>query len=224
MRECSSPRRSARPGPSLQPASASSSPLAGPGHRGWCRDLDQIDAGALIEALVAAADDSIDRTRWSTPWWLRCVQAACAMSCRGCFSPHGSSLRCIERWLDWPGREPSPPSSPPTTTTSWNAGWLRKQRRSCCSWSATIILAGHHHVSVVLCCYAFVIAERVRHSPPPLGQRDVGRRRAVVRGLSATSPTARHPAARDRARHRPLAARCPACHAPRRGERRPAPT
>jgi SRSO17 transposase len=24
----------------------------------------------------------------------------------------------------------------------------------------------HHHVSVVLCCYAFVIAERVRHSPP----------------------------------------------------------
>jgi SRSO17 transposase len=31
----------------------------------------------------------------------------------------------------------------------------------------------HHHVSVVLCCYAFVIAERVRHFPPsarrPLG-------------------------------------------------------
>jgi SRSO17 transposase len=24
----------------------------------------------------------------------------------------------------------------------------------------------HHHVSVVLCCYAFVIAERVRHFPP----------------------------------------------------------
>ncbi len=24
----------------------------------------------------------------------------------------------------------------------------------------------HHHISVVLCCYAFVIAERVRHSPP----------------------------------------------------------
>jgi SRSO17 transposase len=24
----------------------------------------------------------------------------------------------------------------------------------------------HHHVSVVLCCYAFVIAERARHFPP----------------------------------------------------------
>ena len=24
----------------------------------------------------------------------------------------------------------------------------------------------HHHVSVVMCCYAFVIAERVRHFPP----------------------------------------------------------
>ena len=24
----------------------------------------------------------------------------------------------------------------------------------------------HHHISVVLCCYAFVIAERVRHFPP----------------------------------------------------------
>lgn len=24
----------------------------------------------------------------------------------------------------------------------------------------------HHHISVVLCCYAFIIAERVRHSPP----------------------------------------------------------
>jgi len=24
----------------------------------------------------------------------------------------------------------------------------------------------HHHVSVALCCYAFLIAERVRHFPP----------------------------------------------------------
>jgi SRSO17 transposase len=24
----------------------------------------------------------------------------------------------------------------------------------------------HHHVSVVLCCYAFLVAERVRRSPP----------------------------------------------------------
>jgi hypothetical protein len=28
----------------------------------------------------------------------------------------------------------------------------------------------HHHVSVALCCYAFIVAERVRHFPP-LGQR-----------------------------------------------------
>ncbi|HMJ11853.1 MAG TPA: hypothetical protein VK524_10595 [Polyangiaceae bacterium] len=24
----------------------------------------------------------------------------------------------------------------------------------------------HHHVSVVLCCYAFIVAERARHFPP----------------------------------------------------------
>src|SRR5215468_5810384 len=29
----------------------------------------------------------------------------------------------------------------------------------------------HHHVSVVLCCYAFVIAERVRHFPPSARRR-----------------------------------------------------
>src|ERR1700689_385825 len=29
----------------------------------------------------------------------------------------------------------------------------------------------HHHVSVVLCCYAFVVAERVRHFPPQRGRR-----------------------------------------------------
>lgn len=28
----------------------------------------------------------------------------------------------------------------------------------------------HHHISVVLCCYAFVIAERVRHFPPSRGR------------------------------------------------------
>jgi SRSO17 transposase len=27
----------------------------------------------------------------------------------------------------------------------------------------------HHHVSVVLCCFAFVIAERVQHFPPSAG-------------------------------------------------------
>ena len=24
----------------------------------------------------------------------------------------------------------------------------------------------HHHISVVLCCYAFIVAERARHFPP----------------------------------------------------------
>ena len=32
----------------------------------------------------------------------------------------------------------------------------------------------HHHVSVVLCCYAFVVAERVRHFPPSRGRRHQG--------------------------------------------------
>lgn len=30
----------------------------------------------------------------------------------------------------------------------------------------------HHHVSVVLCCYAFIVAERVRHFPPSEGRTD----------------------------------------------------
>ena len=47
----------------------------------------------------------------------------------------------------------------------------------------------HHHVSVVLCCYAFIVAERARHSPP-LGHLDDGKRRAVHRGLSGTFTTA----------------------------------
>jgi SRSO17 transposase len=29
----------------------------------------------------------------------------------------------------------------------------------------------HHHVSVVLCCYAFIVSERVRHFPPSAGRR-----------------------------------------------------
>jgi SRSO17 transposase len=29
----------------------------------------------------------------------------------------------------------------------------------------------HHHVSVAICCYAFVIAERMRHFPPTAGRR-----------------------------------------------------
>jgi SRSO17 transposase len=38
----------------------------------------------------------------------------------------------------------------------------------------------HHHVSVVLCCYAFVIAERVRHFPPSKAEtRDPSQSRAA---------------------------------------------
>jgi SRSO17 transposase len=33
----------------------------------------------------------------------------------------------------------------------------------------------HHHVSVALCCYAFVIAERMRHFPPSDGRRSPSR-------------------------------------------------
>jgi SRSO17 transposase len=29
----------------------------------------------------------------------------------------------------------------------------------------------HHHVSIVICCYAFVVAERMRHFPPEAGRR-----------------------------------------------------
>src|SRR5512133_2728677 len=30
----------------------------------------------------------------------------------------------------------------------------------------------HHHISVVLCCFAFVVAERVQHFPPSQGRQD----------------------------------------------------
>jgi SRSO17 transposase len=30
----------------------------------------------------------------------------------------------------------------------------------------------HHHISVVLCCYAFIVSERVRHFPPSAGRED----------------------------------------------------
>jgi SRSO17 transposase len=33
----------------------------------------------------------------------------------------------------------------------------------------------HHHVSVALCCYAFVIGERMRHFPPAAGRRSPAR-------------------------------------------------
>ena len=50
----------------------------------------------------------------------------------------------------------------------------------------------HHHISVVLCCYAFVVSERVRRFPP-LGQRVAGELSEPRRGLSGTSSTALSP-------------------------------
>ena len=46
----------------------------------------------------------------------------------------------------------------------------------------------HHHVTVVLCCFAFVVAERAR-AFPPLGRPDQSGPSGAARGLSATSPT-----------------------------------
>ncbi len=50
----------------------------------------------------------------------------------------------------------------------------------------------HHHVSVVLCCYAFVIAERSR-SFPPLDSKDACKPCARRCGLNATSVTPSSP-------------------------------
>ena len=38
----------------------------------------------------------------------------------------------------------------------------------------------HHHVSVALCCYAFVIGERMRHFPPTTGRRSPARADALA--------------------------------------------
>jgi SRSO17 transposase len=38
----------------------------------------------------------------------------------------------------------------------------------------------HHHVSVALCCYAFVIGERMRHFPPAAGRRSAARADALA--------------------------------------------
>ena len=70
----------------------------------------------------------------------------------------------------------------------------------------------HHHISVVLCCFAFVVAERVQHFPPSQGRQDTDRS-APPRGLSGTSPT---PSSR-RGSPSPVyltswLPRCPCCH------------
>jgi SRSO17 transposase len=38
----------------------------------------------------------------------------------------------------------------------------------------------HHHVSVAICCYAFVVAERVRHFPPTARRQEIDRPLAVA--------------------------------------------
>jgi SRSO17 transposase len=38
----------------------------------------------------------------------------------------------------------------------------------------------HHHVSVVLCCYAFIIAEKVRAFPPSAGRQTRNRTLSVA--------------------------------------------
>jgi SRSO17 transposase len=79
----------------------------------------------------------------------------------------------------------------------------------------------HHHVSVVLCCYAFVIAERVRRFPPrPEGRWKTTRSRSrPERHFADSFATMRLAIARAIARWLP---RCPACHASgRANSRRP---
>src|ERR1019366_9083078 len=49
-------------------------------------------------------------------------------------------------------------------------------------------LGWHHHISVAICCYAFVIAERMRHFPPH-GPTVQCRSCGLPRGLSDISPT-----------------------------------
>ena len=72
----------------------------------------------------------------------------------------------------------------------------------------------HHHVSVALCCYAFIVAERVRCSPPrPEGRWKTTRSRSrPQRHLSDSFITVRLSIARSVASWLP---RCPACHRPR---------
>jgi len=66
----------------------------------------------------------------------------------------------------------------------------------------------HHHVSVAICCYAFIVAERVQRFPPSA-------RRALGNGpkpIAARAPLPRqlhHSAALDRPRRRVLAAAVP---------------
>jgi SRSO17 transposase len=74
----------------------------------------------------------------------------------------------------------------------------------------------HHHVSVVLCCFAFIVAERERAFPPSADRAAAGpaRRRSNRAHGSASGAALRglvhHRPARDRARPRDVAAALPA--------------
>lgn len=66
----------------------------------------------------------------------------------------------------------------------------------------------HHHVSVALCCYAFLVAERVRRFPPSAAR--ARHARAHARTTRAPRPgLVSHAAPRARARRRALAAALP---------------
>ena len=73
----------------------------------------------------------------------------------------------------------------------------------------------HHHVSVVLCCYAFIVAERVRHFPPRSRNAPIKPRRTASRPelhFVDSFITIRLAIAAYLARWLP---RCPTCRRPR---------
>lgn len=69
----------------------------------------------------------------------------------------------------------------------------------------------HHHVSVAICCYAFVVTERMRHfSPRPDGTVEIVRTNSrPERHFADSFATIRLAIARALVRWLP---RCPACH------------
>lgn len=69
--------------------------------------------------------------------------------------------------------------------------------------------AWHHHLSVALCCYAFIVAERVRLFPPEAGRALPDRTLDFTAGAPLPG-LLHHDAARDRPAHRHLAAALPA--------------
>jgi SRSO17 transposase len=66
----------------------------------------------------------------------------------------------------------------------------------------------HHHVSVALCCYAFIVAERVRHFPPS-ARRATGARAQSLAAPAAFPRQLHHRPSRHRPPPRHLAAALP---------------